>query len=241
MRSPVDSSPELSSAPLEHADTLHMPSEPRTPEGELEGPSSRPTLSDSPIAFERAFFQEGDEGRYPGGPATLVPVAMDDELDDLEPAVEAPAPDPRQIARRNRFARAVALFVGALGAVTLVALFRPAASAPEVTAAERDTTGARPAPAQRAQPAPAQRAQPAPAQRSQPAPAQRAETAEPAPQRAHPTATTAEPARAPIRRPGSAARRAQAEPAEAPPLARSLPPAPVPSGPPPTAAFPPTS
>lgn len=217
MRPPFDWSPEQ----LEQADTIRM-------DGEPDGPPSRPTLSDSPRALgsaaglddgEREFFREGDEGRYPGGPATLVPVAFDDE--PAEAIVQAPPPDPRQLARRVGFSRAVALFVGALAAVALVALVRPTPSA--------HAGGIPPKKAQAVQ-----TRSTSPHTVTLPEPAPKSVVTE----TARPPA-----AKPPAAKPIAVRRAPKPEPAPPPPPAEppAVPQPAAPTGPPPTAAFPPAS
>jgi hypothetical protein len=201
---------------MEQADTIRM-------DAEL-GPPSRPTLSDSPRALgsdagldhgERAFFREGDEGRYAGGPATLVPITFDDE----PAAAQVAPPDPRRLARRRGFSRAVAMLVGALAAVALVAGLRPtpSAHAGATIAGETHETAPRP---QAATVAVVASPKPKPSAPSELTPRVVAQT------------------KAERRRASGPALRAIPLPAA--PTAAPTPPTPAaPSSPPPTAAFPP--
>jgi hypothetical protein len=229
MRPNFDWSPDLSNdqpGDLPTADTVRIDAEAE----ELMGPSSRPTLNDTPRARspiaeldedENAFFQAGDDGRYEGGPATLEPVVLDDvEADEV---MALPPPDPRVLARRARGARVVALIVGAMASIFAVGLVRSSSSAqqPDDTVTPPAPIVAAPAPVKIAPPAsrtPPKRDKPEP--EPEPEPVAEAPAAKKAP-RAY------VPAAAPI----------VEEPSPAP-----LPPPPVvPQGPPPTAAFPPAS
>jgi hypothetical protein len=227
MRPNFDWSPRLSQAggELETADTIRTDS----PDAEeLAGPSSRPTLSDTPQALEHAFFQAGDDGRYEGGPATIAPVAIDDEPEDLPRAL--PPPDPRVLARRARGARVVALVVGAMASIFAVGLVRSSSNAqqPEPQAPMAAAATVAPAPAETAATrAPA--AEPTPAVQAAPEP-------EPAAAPPAPVAEASPPK--PMKRTPRAFVPALPEVAEAPPAPPPAPPS-VPAGPPPTLAFPP--
>jgi len=76
-----------------------------------------------------AFFREGDEGRYEGGPIdSLAPVMAPDLVIDDAPT----PPSPELLARRLRLQRMVTTVVGSLGAAfVLMAAFRLVQGAPE--------------------------------------------------------------------------------------------------------------
>jgi hypothetical protein len=208
----------------------------------LVAPSSRPTLSDSPRALaaeggleddERAFFRAGEEGRYEGGPATLVPIAFDDE--EPEPALPAAPPDPHQLARRVRNARRVALFVGALGAVAAVALVRSTwipVQAPEPVSGPVSEPVPVPVPVSVSEPMIA----PSPEPMIAPSP----EPTKPIAVKPAPSAERKSPMK-PRQRVAAAAEPITGPEAEAPRMPPTPPPAAVPGTPPPTAAFPPAS
>lgn len=81
----------------------------------------RTTLPDIPRALdEDRFFTDGDAGRYPGGPATLVPIAFD----DITPANPLRERTPEQHARRARFVRVVGAVVGGLVGLLTVGVLR---------------------------------------------------------------------------------------------------------------------
>jgi hypothetical protein len=82
---------------------------------------------------DEQFFQQGEEGTYIGGPTralSLAPVELDLEL-ETEPLMDA-----ERLARAGRFRKPVALFVTALGVLSLFAfaLRRPAAESYAVAA-----------------------------------------------------------------------------------------------------------
>jgi hypothetical protein len=64
-----------------------------------------------------AFFRQGDEGTYAGGPASFLPTGV------LDATVEdpVPAPTPEQIRRRSRFKHLVAAIITTLGAGAVLA------------------------------------------------------------------------------------------------------------------------
>ncbi len=68
------------------------------------------------------FFAEGDEGRYEGGPATIPPPDVFEDLDSAHSSRASLTPD--QIARRTRSQRVVAGVIGFLLAVGGVALWQ---------------------------------------------------------------------------------------------------------------------
>jgi hypothetical protein len=168
------------------------------------------------------FFRAGDEGRYQGGPADFEPLEL--ELDEPDP-VKRVVRTPEQEARRARFIKAVAMLVGCFASITAVALLRsstatasePSEQRPAAVAAAPSVVVAAAKPARveepKVEPAAPPRAKPAPAE----APSVRSES--PAP---------------PVVR----ARRAAPPPEVAPAPAPEPAPRFIPSGPPPTAAFP---
>lgn len=98
---------------------------------------------DDPI--HREFFEEGDEGRYEGGPASLVPHV----LEELEPPVATWTPE--RVERRRRMISFVASVIAAGVAIVAVALSKqvtaeprpaPAAAAPAARKVEPPATGA---------------------------------------------------------------------------------------------------
>jgi nicotinate-nucleotide--dimethylbenzimidazole phosphoribosyltransferase len=222
-------------------------------------PPSRPTLSDSPRAIagvetddERDFFRAGDEGRYEGGPATLMPMAMDYEEEPELPRRALPV-DPAVLARRGRFVRVVSLVVGAMAAITAVGLVRATATAhsnpasePVVAAAAPLAVAPAPAPApvrevaKQAEPVPAPAEAEAPEVEAPAEPVKVAETEAAAPEPAKPVKLAMLPRRADSA-PEAAPRAADPLPPPPAPAATPAPaPATVPEGPPPTAAFPAT-
>ncbi len=239
-------SPEPAESALEHDDTIRMDAEQAE---EVIGPRSRPTLNDTPRALhttetedELDFFLAGEEGRYEGGPATLVPLAIDDEEEE---SPRLPPPDPAVLARRGRNVRVVSMIVGAMAAIFGVGLVRGNATAQ--SPAEPVEVAAQVAPAQpkpvalavaEKEPEPAAPAQPEPAAAPEPEPAPAAEAPEPEPAAAAPAPEPKKVAAAPkprVRHDAALLSAPKPEPAPEP----APPPAPIePSGPPPTAAFP---
>jgi hypothetical protein len=91
-----------------------------------------------------AFFRSGDEGTYEGGPASVIPFALCDELaEDLTIGATE-----EQLERRRRLKRLVATIVGALG-VGLLCLFTWFVGA-SARATDGDRPSARPDPPLRA-------------------------------------------------------------------------------------------
>jgi hypothetical protein len=67
-----------------------------------------------------AFFRQGDEGTYAGGPGDSIPTGVVNVFDDLDEDV-LPRPTREQIERRDRYKRWVTGLVSALGVSALLA------------------------------------------------------------------------------------------------------------------------
>lgn len=74
-----------------------------------------------------AFFRQGDEGTYSGGPGDSIPTGVVNVFDDLD-ADTAPRLSREQLERRDRYTRWVTGFVGVLGATAVIAFFVRAVS-----------------------------------------------------------------------------------------------------------------
>jgi hypothetical protein len=68
-----------------------------------------------------AFFQQGDEGTYTGGPGDSIPAGVVNVFDDLEEEA-LPRLTKEQIERRDRYTKWVTGLVGALGVSALLAV-----------------------------------------------------------------------------------------------------------------------
>ncbi len=205
-------------------------------------PSSRRGGKKGEEGWHDDFFAEGDEGRYEGGPATVPPPEVFEDLDAEHSSRASLTPD--QIARRTRSQRIVAGVIGFLLAVGGVALwqmrFRTPAAAeappapragqspdPAPPTAVKTTPPAAPTPA----PEPELSAVPPPVESVAPAP----EPPAPPPEAPKPPVVAPPPAPKPVAvapRPPPVVAPAPA-PAPPPPA-----PAPAPGEKPPTASFP---
>jgi hypothetical protein len=101
-------------------------------EPESASQADRPTLPDALHAMdEHGFFAEGDAGSYPGGPATLAPVAFD-EPDEVAVVRER---TPAQRKRHARLVRLVTVTLGSLVGLLTVGVIRAHTAKPNFTPA----------------------------------------------------------------------------------------------------------
>jgi CheY-like chemotaxis protein len=83
------------------------------------GATATPEPHDDPL--HKAFFSEGDQGTYEGGPASLVPPSADPVLPPEE-ELQRPPLTPEQHARRERMKAKVAMLLGFLLASLLMGI-----------------------------------------------------------------------------------------------------------------------
>ena len=218
----LDKAESAGAAADSHADAAHDEPAPDSDEA----PTERLPIDDR-------FFDEGDEGRYEGGPASLPPIE------------DAPLPviqrTPEQVERRAKFMRVVAAILGFLGVILLVGVWRGGLPGSKRQVVDTNSEPMPVATARPTTPAPTETA-PAPIVEPVPAPVDSAAVTPPEEPEPEPEVAPAEPEPPkPVAkvRPRRVVRRPP-PPVEPPPTPPPTPPTPPPvsTGKPPTASFP---